>query len=113
MKKTFKNVMMLVATMTLSLGFASCSDDNDGPSTGNDIVPSAELSAVANTYVNDVVYPTYQALRDNCKTLHEACAKLYTNAKAGNLTNADVEAACEAFKKRWLYSAFTLICFIG
>ena len=76
MKKTFKNVMMLVATMTLSLGFASCSDDNDGPSTGNDIVPSAELSAVANTYVNDVVYPTYQALRDNCKTLHEACAKL-------------------------------------
>lgn len=98
MKKTFKNVMMLVATMTLSLGFASCSDDNDGPSTGNDIVPSAELSAVANTYVDDVVYPTYQALRDNCKTLHEACAKLYTNAKAGNLTNADVEAACEAFK---------------
>ena len=98
MKKTFKNVMMLVAAMTLSLGFASCSDNNDGPSTGNDIVPSAELSAVANTYVNDVVYPTYQALRDNCKTLHEACAKLYTNAKAGNLTNADVEAACEAFK---------------
>ena len=38
MKKTFKNVMMLVTAMTLSLGFASCSDDNDDPSTGNDIV---------------------------------------------------------------------------
>ena len=93
MKKTFKNVMMLVATMTLSLGFASCSDNNDDPSTGNDIVPSAELSAVANTYVNDVVYPTYQTLRDNSKTLHEACARLYANAKAGSLSEADVEAA--------------------
>lgn len=98
MKKTFKNVMMLVAAMTLSLGFASCSDDNDGPSTGNDIIPTAELSAVANTYVNDVVYPTYQALRDNSKTLHEACAKLYANAQAGTLTDADVKAACDAFK---------------
>ena len=98
MKKTFKNVMMLVTAMTLSLGFASCSDDNDDPKTNSDIVPVAELAAVSDTYVNDVVYPTYQALRDNSKTLHEACAKLYANAKAGSLSDADVEAACEAFK---------------
>ena len=115
MKKTFKNVMMLVAAMTLSLGFASCSDDNDDPTTTG-IIPTSEMSAAADTYINDVVYPTYQDLRDNCKTLHEACANLYTKAQAGTLTDTDVEAACEAFKnarRQWerseafLYGAAT------
>ena len=115
MKKTFKNVMMLVAAMTLSLGFASCGDDNDDPTTTG-IIPTSEMSAVADTYINDVVYPTYQDLRDNCKTLHEACANLHTKAQAGTLTDADVEAACEAFKnarRQWerseafLYGAAT------
>ena len=115
MKKTFKNVMMLVAAMTLSLGFASCSDDNDDPTTTG-IIPTSEMSAAADTYINDVVYPTYQDLRDNCKTLHEACANLYTKAQTGTLTDTDVEAACEAFKnarRQWerseafLYGAAT------
>ena len=115
MKKTFKNVMMLVAAMTLSLGFASCSDDNDDPTTTG-IIPTSEMSAAADTYINDVVYPTYQDLRDNCKTLHEACANLYTKAQAGTLTDTDVEEACEAFKnarRQWerseafLYGAAT------
>lgn len=98
MKKSFKNAMMLLVAMALPMGFASCSDDNNDNGGENAVITSAEMEAVANTYVNDVIYPTYKDLRDNCKALHEACAKLYTNRKAGTLTDADVEAACEAFK---------------
>ena len=83
--------------MTLSLGFASCRDD-DGPVTEGNVVPATELSAVANTYVNDIINPTYKDLRDNAKVLKDACDKAYANAKAGNLSDADITAACEAFK---------------
>ena len=53
MKKVFQKAFLFVATMTLSLGFASCSDDDDPVTEGN-VVPATELSAVANTYVNDI-----------------------------------------------------------
>lgn len=97
MKKIFQKAFLFVATMTLSLGFASCSDDDDPVTEGN-VVPATELSAVANTYVNDVIYPTYGDLRNNAKVLKDACDKAYANAKAGNLSDADIKAACEAFK---------------
>ena len=97
MKKIFQKAFLFVATMTLSLGFASCSDDDDPVTEGN-VVPATELSAVANTYVNDIVNPTYKDLRDNAKVLKDACDKAYANAKAGNLSDADIKAACEAFK---------------
>ena len=83
--------------MTLSLGFASCSDDDDPVTEGN-VVPATELSAVANTYVNDIINPTYKDLRDYAKVLKDACDKAYANAKAGNLSDADITDACEAFK---------------
>ena len=97
MKKIFQKAFLFVATMTLSLGFASCSDDDDPVTEGN-VVPATELSAVANTYVNDIVNPTYKDLRNNAKVLKDACDKAYANAKAGNLSDADITAACEAFK---------------
>ena len=97
MKKTFQKAFLFVATMALSLGFASCSDDDD-PVTEGDVVAASEFSAVAKTYVNDVIYPTYNDLAENCKTLNEACTNLYQKAQAGNATDADVEAAAEAFK---------------
>ena len=97
MKKTFLKASLFVATMTLSLGFASCSDDDDPVTEGN-VVPATELSAVANTYVNDIINPTYKDLRDNAKLLKDACDKAYANAKAGNLSDADITSACEAFK---------------
>ena len=97
MKKIFQKAFLFVATMTLSLGFASCSDDDDPVTEGN-VVPATELSAVANTYVNDIINPTYKDLRDYAKDLKDACDKAYANAKAGNLSDADITAACEAFK---------------
>ncbi len=96
MKKTFKSAMFLMATAVLTVGFASC-DSNDDPENGT-VVNASELKSVSQTYVNDVVYPTYQALAENCKTLNEACTALYQHASAGSWSQADVDAACEAFK---------------
>lgn len=96
MKKTFNSAMCFMATVALSLGFASC-DSSDDPDEST-VVNASELESVSKTYVNDVVYPTYQALAENCKTLNEACTTLYQHAVAGSMTQSDVDAACEAFK---------------
>ena len=97
MKKNFLKAIMFTVAMALPFGFTSCSS-NDGPVDEGTVVSASELSAVANTYVNDVVYPTYADLQANAKTLKEACEKAYANAKAGNLTDKDIEDAAEAFK---------------
>ncbi len=73
MKKVFQKAFLFVATMTLSLGFASCSDDDDPVTEGN-VVPATELSAVANTYVNDIINPTYKDLRGQCQGF-EGCMR--------------------------------------
>lgn len=39
MKKIFKYTMLFAAALTLSLGFASCSDDNDEPETPSSVNP--------------------------------------------------------------------------
>lgn len=97
MKKIFQKAILFAAAMALPFGFTSCSDDDD-PVVEGTVVSASELSSAANNYVNNVIYPTYNDLADNCVTLNEACNKLYANAKAGTITDADVEAAAEAFK---------------
>lgn len=79
----------------VSMGFTSCSDDDpDDPVVDN----SETLKEISTTYINDVVYPTYTALATNAQTLETACANLYSKAKAGTMTQSDIDAACEAFK---------------
>ena len=97
MKKIFTKAIMFAVALAMPFGFTSCSDDDD-PVVEGTVVPASELSAVATTYVNDVINPTYSALQANAKTLKEACDKAYANAKAGNLSDADLVAAAEAFK---------------
>ncbi len=97
MKKISTKAFMLSAALALPLAFTSCSNDDDnGASTAT--VPASELSAVANTYVNDIVYPTYADLRTNAKALKDACDKAYDNAKNNKLEDQDIVDACEAFK---------------
>ncbi len=96
MKKTFKSAMLIMATAALSVGFASC-DSNDDPDNGT-VVNASELKSVSETYINDVVYPTYKDLADYCKVLNEACTTLYQHAAAGAWSQSDIDAACEAFK---------------
>ena len=99
MKKTFQKAILFMAAMTLPFGFASCSDDNNSSNgNGDNVVPVSVLSTATTDYVNTIVYPTYKDLATNCKTLNEACKTLYAHANAGTMTQADIDAACEAFK---------------
>lgn len=97
MKKTAKFMSMLLIGVC-ALGFTSCGDDDDdeGGNTPAEIAP--RFYAISNTYVNDVVYPTYTALANDCQTLYTACQNLYAKKQAGTLTDADIKAACDAFK---------------
>ena len=53
---------------------------------------------MAKNYVQAVVYPTYQALASNARTLYSAAQTLYKSAEAGTMTQDEINAACEAFK---------------
>lgn len=106
MKKIQKLAIAFFAG-ALALGFASCSSDNNDeefnlPSVGQATTSinssDLEMQKVTKTYVQNVVYPTYQALAANARDLYSTCTTLYKAANAGNMTQSQINAACEAFK---------------
>lgn len=106
MKKIQKFAMAFFVS-ALALGFASCSsDDNEGnfelPSVGQATTAISssdlEMQKVTKSYVQNVVYPTYQALAKNARDLYSTCTTLYKSAEAGTMTQSQIDAACEAFK---------------
>lgn len=106
MKKIQKFAMAFFVS-ALALGFASCSsDDNEGkfelPSVGQATTAISssdlEMQKVTKSYVQNVVYPTYQALAKNARDLYSTCTTLYKSAEAGTMTQSQINAACEAFK---------------
>lgn len=105
--KRFSNFMVaLMIGATAAMFFTSCSDsDDEGYNWENPTIENRWSSAtqvemwnVANQYVNNVVYPTYSNLADKSEALYNAAVSMKSKFDAGNLTDADVEAACEAFK---------------
>ena len=107
MKKIQKFVMaFLLGAMTL--GFTACSSDNGGdeefnlPEVGQATTSVSssdlEMQKVTKNYVQNVIYPTYQALAANARTLYGAAQALYQAAEAGTMTQKEIDAACEAFK---------------
>ena len=90
----------------LALCFASCGSDDDTtfdlPNVGQatTTINSSDLAMQKTTkaYVENVVYPTYQALAENSRELYTACTTLYKAAEAGTMTQSQIDAACEAFK---------------
>ena len=107
MKKIQKFVMaFLLGAMTL--GFSACSDDNGvdekfelpeiGQATTTINSSDKNMEKVTKNYVQNVVYPTYQALAANARTLYSASQTLYKAAEAGTMTQSHIDAACEAFK---------------
>jgi predicted lipoprotein len=106
MKKIQKFAMAFFIS-ALALGFASCSsDDNEGkfelPSVGQATTAISssdlEMQKVTKSYVQNVIYPTYQALAKNARDLYSTCTTLYKSAEAGTMTQSQINAACEAFK---------------
>ena len=106
MKKIQKFVMaFLFGAMTI--GFTACSSDNGGetfdlPEVGQATTSVStsdkEMQKVTKNYVQNVVYPTYQALAANARILYGAAQALYQAAEAGTMTQSHIDAACEAFK---------------
>ena len=90
----------------LALCFASCGSDDDTtfdlPNVGQatTTINSSDLAMQKTTkaYVENVVYPTYQALAKNSRELYTTCTTLYKAAEAGTMTQSQIDAACEAFK---------------
>ncbi len=96
MKKIFRKAILFTMALALPMTFTSCGDDENNSE--DVIVPASELKAAANTYVNDIIYATYGDLRTYAGELKTACETAYAHAKAGNLTDADMEACATAFK---------------
>ena len=86
---------------------SACSDD-DAPNLGGDrenpVIDNrwsgvqADMWDVAKQYINGVVYPTYKNLAASADDLYQEAVNVQQKHEAGTLTDADVEAACEAFK---------------
>ena len=68
MKKIFKYAMLMVAACTMTMGFVSCSDDddnNDGDVTAKELA----LAAVNKQFVEKTAIATYEQLADDCEEL--------------------------------------------
>ena len=97
--KKFKQLVMAFLVGVVSFGFTACDDNNNevkfelpevGQATVNVNSSDKEMQKVAKVYVNQVVYPTYQALAANARTLYTTTAALYTAAEAGTMTQAQM-----------------------
>lgn len=106
--KKIQNFVMAFLLGAITIGFTACSSDNGGngefdlPDVGQATTSISssdkEMQKVAKSYVQEVVYPTYQALASNARTLYSAAQTLYKSAEAGTMTQNEINAACEAFK---------------
>ena len=106
--KKIQNFVMAFLLGAMTIGFTACSSDNGGngefdlPDVGQATTSISssdkEMQKVAKNYVQAVVYPTYQALASNARTLYSAAQTLYKSAEAGTMTQKEINAACEAFK---------------
>ena len=106
--KKIQNFVMAFLLGAMTIGFTACSSDNGGnekfdlPDVGQATTSISssdkEMQKVAKNYVQEVVYPTYQALASNARTLYSAAQTLYKSAEAGTMTQNEINAACETFK---------------
>ena len=106
--KKIQNYVMAFLLGAMTIGFTACGSDNGGdeefnlPEVGQATTSVSssdkEMQKVAKNYVQAVVYPTYQALASNARTLYSAAQTLYKSAEAGTMTQDEINAACEAFK---------------
>lgn len=98
---------LLAALCLGAFALTSCSDD-DTPDLGGDrenpVIDNrwsgvqADMWDVADQYINGVVYPTYKNLAASADDLYQEAVNVKSKFEAGTLTDADVEAACDAFK---------------
>lgn len=80
-KKLYDYAFAAFAAVALSMGFASCSDNNDGPEDPTQTAEFKTNEQILSDYVNKVVIPTYKSLADASILLAEDCQDLSSQAK--------------------------------
>jgi len=104
MKKNFKFLMMSAAACALSVGFASCSSDDDDPVDPNQLSETEQtIQALAGTYVEDVVYATYTNLANAADDLYNQIDDAKAKFRAGTLTQSNIDAICSKFLEARAY----------
>lgn len=112
--KTYLNLFVALAIGSATMGLSSCSSNDSDSSTV--VTTPTKMGSIVNHYVDNIVTATYRDLANHTQSLYEACQNLYAKKQSGQLSQADIDAACTAFKnarKDWeqseafLYGAAT------
>ena len=99
MKKIFKYALLFAAAFTLSMGFTSCGDDDDDNGGGGGNNTTDQLKTIVESYLDDVVYPTYSGLADRADDLYNKIAALKKKLKDGTkASQSDIDAICADYK---------------
>lgn len=107
MNKYTKLAACLFAGAMAAVSFTACSNDDEvtyseyeNPTVNNKWKQGNDstLWVAVNQYVNNVVYPTYSNLAADADKLYAASQNIKKKFDAGQLTDADVQAACTAFE---------------
>ena len=104
MKKIFKYAMLMAATLILSTGFTSCSDDDDDNSQTISQEQNAAIETLTNQYLSSVIYPTYTSLANESENLYNLISSLKARLKGGNtVSQGEIDAICTSYKKARKY----------
>ena len=88
MNKIIKFPMLALTAAAMTLGFASCSDNND-PTPDDSSAKDAKFEAIAKQYLANTVNITYQNLADKTELLVDQLKALRADK-----TDANVRTAC-------------------
>ena len=91
-----KKALMLITLVGMTMSFAACGDDNDGPDVNQ---LDSKKTAIISQYVNGVVIPTYRSLADEANDLAALCEELRNNP-----TQSKLNECCESWisaRKYW------------
>lgn len=94
MKQLFMYVMLFAAC---SMGFTSCSSDDDKNDSGDLTEKEKAMEAITDQYVNNVIYPIYTSLASQTSTLFDQLVDAKTKFRAGTLTQGDIDKICTTF----------------
>ncbi len=84
----------------LALAVASCSDDEKDAPSNNNLSPKEQaLSRATEAYVQHTVLPTYSAMADAAIEMRDLCRVMQSKHAESSLTQADIKAAGEAWKR--------------
>ena len=83
--------MLALTAAAMTLGFASCSDNND-PTPDDSSAKDAKFEAIAKQYLANTVNITYQNLADKTELLVDQLKALRADK-----TDANVRTACKTF----------------